>query len=338
MIETISIDITYDCNLRCLHCFNSSGEHGDRRKIMSDEEIFNIVKDIVKLKPKSLCFCGGETMIRKDLIIKCCKYINKILGKKISVAAVSNGLLMNDLLAKELKAAGMNSIQISLDGAKAETHDWLRNKRGAFDKAVNAIKILKANKLNVGVAFTPTKKNISELNDAFEFAKSMGVFTFRVQPIMLLGRAKRNLYNYIPSYTEYMKLRFNLLTKQKEELNKSVHIEWGDPLMHLVKGRSKNEPLDYLTINGYGDLLVSPYMPVSVGNIRQTSIFKYIDAGLLSIWQNDFIQKLALKMDSWDNMDLSKFGFPEIFLEDNINMDILKEDSKMVLQKYQQLL
>lgn len=338
MIETVSIDLTYNCNLRCLHCFNSSGEHSKKKQLMSNDEIFNIVKDIVKLNPKNICFCGGETMLRKDILIKCSNFINEASNNKIVVTTVSNGFIINDLLAKELKACGLNSIQISLDGATAKTHDWLRNKEGSFERAINAIKVLKANGFNVAVAFTPNKINIGELDEAFELAKSFGIFAFRVQPIMSLGRAKRNLQDYIPTYEDYMNIRFKLLSKQKDEGNKHIYIEWGDPLMHLISGRNNKDTLGYLTINGYGDLLISPYLPVTLGNVRKNSIFQYIDAGILSIWENLFIQKLTLKMDTWENMDLSRIGFPEIFIEDNIDMDLLKNKSELNVDKYMQLL
>jgi len=337
-IETVSIDITYECNFRCLHCFNSSGEHDGSRKIMTDDEIFNIVKDLVKLSPRNLCFCGGETMLRKDLLIKCAKYINENATKKVYISAVSNGYLINDSIAMELKQAGLSSVQISFDGAKAESHEWLRNKEGSFERAINAIKCLKRAGLSVAVAFTPTKRNINEIEDAFELVKGLGVSSFRVQPIMSLGRAKRNLQDYFPDYEEYAKVRFKLLNKQKDKSNKGIYIEWGDPLMHLTRGRLNSEMLYYITINAYGELLISPYIPVSFGNIKQISLFKYIEAGLFLIWENKFVKKLSEKMNSWDKMDVSSLGLPEIFVEKNIDLDLLKSESDSIANKYMSLL
>lgn len=42
----ISVDITYDCNFRCLHCYNSSGEHNeDAKKQLSNDELFQLAED-----------------------------------------------------------------------------------------------------------------------------------------------------------------------------------------------------------------------------------------------------------------------------------------------------
>ncbi|HAP8311614.1 TPA: radical SAM protein [Enterococcus faecium] len=62
----ISIDVTYKCNFRCKHCYNASG--GDNCFMdneLTDDELLELTKDICNLKPYNICFCGGETLLRK---------------------------------------------------------------------------------------------------------------------------------------------------------------------------------------------------------------------------------------------------------------------------------
>lgn len=189
LLKSVSLDVTYKCNFRCRHCFNSSGEHSIPREEMTDEKIIDVAKQIADLCVDTLCFCGGETLLRVDTICKAAQEIRKT-NNSVSVNMVSNGYLMTPDIAKRLRDAGMSFIQISLDGATKESYEWLRCKEGAFGRALNAISCLVDVGFQVGVAFTPTKKNINEVDDAIKLCSELGVNSFRVQPIMKLGRAK----------------------------------------------------------------------------------------------------------------------------------------------------
>ena len=65
----IAIDITNKCNAKCLHCFNRSGNELLRNEI-SDREMLEIFKEIAVIKPFSTCFCGGEPMMKYDLVLR----------------------------------------------------------------------------------------------------------------------------------------------------------------------------------------------------------------------------------------------------------------------------
>ena len=159
---TIAVDVTYRCTLRCLHCFNCSGEQSYDDEL-SDSELLQVCRQITDVLPNVVCFCGGEPLIRKDILIKCCELLKTSSNGMIKVNMVTNGELMSKEVASDLFKVGFDTIQVSLDGADADTHDWLRNKKGAFEKAVNAIKYLNEAGFSVGVACTPTLKNINNV-------------------------------------------------------------------------------------------------------------------------------------------------------------------------------
>lgn len=72
----LALDITNKCNLRCLHCYNASGENRVMEHELSDDEVIKFVKDILPMKLLNFCFCGGETLLRKELICKCIKMLS----------------------------------------------------------------------------------------------------------------------------------------------------------------------------------------------------------------------------------------------------------------------
>lgn len=326
-IFSISIDLTYKCNLRCLHCFNSSGEHNFQNQELSNEQLFKIVKDVAELNPTTVCFCGGETLLRKDILIKCAEYLNGYSNGDMSINLVTNGYLMTEEIAKDLKGAGIKFIQVSLDGSNKNSHEWIRNKEGAFDKAVNAIKLLKSTGFYVGVACTPTKKNINEIDEIIDLCKNLGVNEFRMQPLMKLGRA-HSIENEFLDYIEYRKLARKLSHKNLLPEYKSINLEWGDPVMHIVDGRKGNKKLDYLCINAYGDLLVSPYLPIKFGNLKKRSLNEYFENGLSDIWKIEFLKLITKKINSCETLDINEINnqLPKIFTGQDIGFDLIEDN------------
>lgn len=325
MINSACIDITYDCNFRCLHCFNSSGEQGIKREYMTDEEILKTAENIMDMEPESICLCGGETMLRKDIIFKVLDLKNEKKLNNISINCVSNGFLINEDIVKVLKEKNMGFVQISLDGATKEKHEWLRNMHGSYDKAINAIKLLVKYNIPVGVAFTPTKRNIDEIGQAIDLAKNLGVFIFRIQPIMSLGRAKKYLTDYLPDLKDYMKIKYVVEQKQRQYKDKNF-IEWGDPIDHLHIGNYLDT---VICIGAYGDIIPSEYLPISVGNIKKHNLNEYIENGVLDVWKNNnFLKNVAEKIKEFDHMDTKEIGLPSIFTQEYIFLDILDDNYK----------
>ena len=91
--------------------------------------------------------------------------------------------------------------------------------------------------------------------------------------------------------------------------------------------------LNYLSISAYGDILVTPYLSISFGNIKRHSLRDYIDAGLKQAWQNSVLKEIVKNLHSTEDMDVSKMGLPEIFVEKNIELDLLSSDYKIKTEK-----
>lgn len=322
-IKSASIDLTYKCNFRCKHCYNTSGEHETNLCELTDREVIRVAKDLLLLEPESVCLCGGEALLRKDLLFETCKILK---SGDVKVSTVSNGFLLDDATADKLKECQIDLVQISIDGATSATHDWMRNKEGSFVLAINALKLLHERGIRTETAFVPTKRNIHELANAIDNAYELGTEAFRIQPIMRLGRAKKYLEDSFLSYEEYMKCKMLLDKKQKEYVGRNFIIEWADPIEHLRCYSNWKNVSTHITISAYGDILISPYISIAFGNIKRHSVNEYIAGGLKKVWGNPIIEKIVSKIHSADDMDVSSSGLPEIFVDHNIDLDILRED------------
>lgn len=317
----MSLDITNNCNLRCLHCYNESGCNHILDDELSDAEILMFIDSIKYLKLFNFCFCGGETLLRKELIIKASKKLKE--NGVVNVSMVTNGILLDEKTFLELREAGVNKIQVSVDGATAESHDRLRNKKGAFDSTMNAIKMMVSHGFQPQIAFTPTSFNINEIEDLQSQLREMGVVKerLRTQPLMLLGRANDNIDNIVPTQEQYRE--FVSKVYQLNYAKQYPEIDWGDPVDHLLRFLTNKLVINSCIIRSNGDLSPDPYLPIVVGNIKKHKFSEYWNAGFSDIWSNNLVTAIASNIKSINDMGKKFDNVPIVWKESDIVLDLI---------------
>lgn len=313
----VAFDITTKCNLKCVHCYNNSGTGAEE---FDDNEILNVAKQIADLHPISVCLCGGETLCRKNIID-----IAKVLEGNIgSLSMVSNGFAMTDEKIKELKHYNIEQIQISLDGVNKFQHDSFRGVEGAFDRAVNAIKLLKANNIRrIATSLVPNKLNYKSIEEYITLCYSLGVDNVRIMPFIPSGRGKSIGRNLILSDEEYFQFIRGLLRKKRFYENK-IGVEWGDPLDHMrrMPSNAENNLNTYcMEVKANGDLTVTTYLPIVVGNCKRHTLKEYWEGGYNLIWKNEQVLSYINKIQNIYDFDSFE---PAPYTGKKIYMDILE--------------
>lgn len=323
----VAYDITNKCNFRCLHCYNNSGENNFINSELSDEEVISLMHDLGKMKLENVCFCGGEPLLRKDLISIASKILNEYGIKSISL--VTNGYLMNKEIAKDLIQSGVTNFQISLDGSSFKSHDFLRQKKGSFEKAVEAIKILKDSEAkNIDVAFSCTNFNLDELKSVYHICNELGVSRLRTQPLMIIGRATKNEEKIALSnldYRKYIKYVYELKKEYDYDDRYETVIEFGDPVEHIISGYTEEPFNEMVNIKANGDISISPFIPLVVGNIRKNSLSEYWDAGLGEVWKLELAKTLAKNVVSPNDFGNKVRNMPNTWIDKDIYFDIIAE-------------
>jgi radical SAM protein with 4Fe4S-binding SPASM domain len=138
-----------------------------------------------------LTFSGGEPLLRRDVY----DVIERASSNGILCTIASNGTLMTRNVAKRLAEAGVKRVEIGLDGASAETHDFLRNKPGSFETTIQGIR----NCAEVGfdelaVTMTLHSKNAGELEETIELAEKLGVTRFYLNRLIPAGRGMEAMH------------------------------------------------------------------------------------------------------------------------------------------------
>lgn len=327
----ISFDITYRCNFRCKHCYNASGlENCFIDNELSDEEVLRLMVDIAKMKPYNVCFCGGEPLIRKDLVCKSARILRE--AGVPYVAIVTNGSYVTEKVAEDLFNAGVNRFQVSLDGKDAITHERLRAYKGSFEKAINAIKIFRRLTWDIDVAFCPTQFNYNQIHEVFTIIKDLGVTQLRVQPFMLSGRGLSNL-DIIPTEEMYRDLVKNINDIKSIPENKT-RIDWGDPIDHIIRHRTILKGYsNFLTIKADGGIVASPYLPVEIGNIRKHSLIEYWENGAYKSFSLSIVQEISKEVSSVKDMAKELKNGHIKWLDEDICVDIIDDKNLFIEEK-----
>ncbi len=155
-VDYLRISVTDRCNLRCIYC-NPLGGCGfiERREILSFEEIHRIARLFVGCGITKVRLTGGEPLVRRN-IVHLVRELAGIEGVE-ELALTTNGILLEPVAA-ELKAAGLQRINISVDSTERENYKQITG----FDSLPRVTRgIYKA----IEVGLTPVKINSVIMRD-----------------------------------------------------------------------------------------------------------------------------------------------------------------------------
>lgn len=190
----VQIHTTRRCNLRCLHCYSSSGP--EQRDQLDSLLFERALSDACTEGYRVASFSGGEPVLYKDLP----KLLRHATTLGMHTTVTSNGMLLDKRRLEGL--AGVTGVlAISLDGIP-ESHNRMRCSSKAFETMEAQLPAVRASGIPFGFIFTLTQFNVNELEWAAEFAFQQGARLFQVHPLEEVGRAAQELAGARPDELE----------------------------------------------------------------------------------------------------------------------------------------
>lgn len=150
--------VTSNCNLVCEMCTFPGKKHIDP----SLELVKHWIKEMHDFGIKEIDIGGGEPFLRKDLT-EIAQYINDL--------GMISGMTTNGWFVGSLPFPPVQRCVVSVDGAKAATHDKIRGKKGSWERAINAVKTAQKHTTVTQINFVVQHGNYTELVDLCNFAK-----------------------------------------------------------------------------------------------------------------------------------------------------------------------
>ena len=177
----VTWEVTYSCNLSCIHCLSDSGPK--RNNELNTEACLEVIDSMAAMKVFQFNIGGGEPFMRSDFI----DLMDYAHQKGIVTCISTNGTLIDKDVARRLDNK-LVYIQVSLDGATPASNDIIRG-RGSFDKALQALEHLRQRDIEVSINTVLTRHSINELDRLVELAASFGA-KLRISRFRPSGRGK----------------------------------------------------------------------------------------------------------------------------------------------------
>jgi len=266
-------ELTYACNLACVHCLSSSGRRDPKE--LTAAEARHVVDELADMKVFYVNIGGGEPMLRPDFF----DLIGYAVDHKVGVKFSTNGTRMTAERARRLAAMDYVDVQISIDGALASTNDAVRG-GGSFAAARTAMDHLaSANFGQFKISVVVTRENVTQLDELSAIAQSYGA-QLRLTRFRPSGRGAETWEALHPT-SEQQRMLYHWLVERPDVLT-------GDSFFHLS---ALGQPLDGLNLCGagrvvclidpVGDVYACPFVidkEFLAGNVRH-------DGGFAGVWR-----------------------------------------------------
>lgn len=203
--KTLTLAITGACNLKCFHCWVDAGLSSSAAHV-PERTLRRLIGEFAALGGEGVRFTGGEPLCHPNWL-ELMQFARKIGLRSLSLQ--TNGMLLKDedvAALRELDFPGL-TIQISLDGATAQTHDLVRGE-GAFDEVLDGIRRFAQAGLGprISIFFTEMRHNLENLPAVLELADRLGVGSVSSGSLVLCGRASDENPVAPPDLDQYMQL------------------------------------------------------------------------------------------------------------------------------------
>ncbi|UKO97450.1 nif11-class peptide radical SAM maturase 3 [Nostoc sp. UHCC 0870] len=281
-------EITLKCNLACSHCGSRAGH--ERTKELSTEEALDLVRQMAEVGIKEVTLIGGEAFLRPDWL-EIAKAIN---DEGMLCGMTTGGYGISLETAQKMKAAGIRTVSVSIDGLEA-THDCLRGKKGSWKYAFKTMSHLK----EVGIAFgcntQINRLSAPEFPRIYECIRDAGARAWQIQLTVPMGNAADNTDILLQPY-ELLDIYPMLARVARRAYKEGVQLQAGNnigyygPYERLLRGRGSehefsfwqgcNAGLSTLGIEADGAIKGCPSLPTTAytgGNIRERSLHDIIE-------------------------------------------------------------
>jgi len=270
---------------------------------LTTEDCRRVIDEMERVNPNLfLILTGGEPLIRKDIF----EIASYAADKGFTAVLGTNGVLLREKQAREMRQSGLQGASISIDSTDAVKHDEFRQLKGAWQGAIRATSVLKDEGLDFSIHMSVMDWNTAEIPDMIELAQGLGAKVLNFFFLVRTGRGE-NLEDIVPMQYE------EILTclAQAQGVGKGngsgqptvfdrIEDPWtipvgqsGDLILRakcaphfrrIIYQLDPNSPLlknyaqgscpagkYYCRITPEGDVTPCPYMPVAVGNLRSQS-------------------------------------------------------------------
>lgn len=267
-------ELTYACNLACVHCLSSSGRRDPRE--LDTGEARRVIDELAAMQVFYVNVGGGEPTVRPDFF----ELLDYAVEHGVGVKFSTNGVRIDGATARRLAGTDYVDVQVSIDGADPDTNDAVRG-QGSFATARRAMDNLAAAGFRgFKISVVLTRHNVDQLDDLEALAGGYGA-QLRITRLRPSGRGADSWHELHPTQEQQRQV-YRWLLDHPDVLT-------GDSFFHLS---ALGAPLPGLNLCGagrvvclidpIGDVYACPFVlhdQFRAGSVREPG-------GFTRVWQS----------------------------------------------------
>lgn len=277
--ESVVWEITFACNMRCIHCGTSAGKH--RPDELTTQEALDLIDELAGLGTRTITLSGGEPLLREDWR----ELAMRVKQDGMVLHIVTNGYFLTPEIAADMARLQFDHVGVSFDGTE-KTHNYIRQRKHSYERALNAMDNLRGKGVRFCAVSQVSNINLHELDTMHETLVDHGCKVWRIQMTTATGRMREQAAQVL-TLENYPRLIHKLL-----ELKTcgDIQVDAGENIGYYgCKGTALNDGMPYYGcyagtriagVESNGDVKGCLSMPEEFveGNIRRSSF--------TAIWNN----------------------------------------------------
>ncbi|MFO0672212.1 MAG: TIGR04053 family radical SAM/SPASM domain-containing protein [Polyangiaceae bacterium] len=280
-------ELTQACDLACVHCRASAVPSRDPRELDTAEGK-RLLDSVAEMKTPLVVFTGGDPAKRDDLA-ELVRY-GASLGLIMAVTPSGTGLFTGERL-RELKDAGLARLAVSIDGPDATSHDAFRRVPGSFAHTLRILEEARALGIERQINTTIGAHNVERLDELAKLVGDVGAVLWSVFALVPTGRADEEQLISPERLEEALITLATMAEKAPFDIKSTAAPMYRRVLMERhakvgpigvirdvdaegnVKGpRGINDGVGMVFVSHRGDVYPSGFLPIRVGNVRETAL------------------------------------------------------------------
>ena len=181
--------LTEGCNLACRHCWLAPklDATGKRYPSLSVDLFETAIREAKPLGLSGVKLTGGEPLLHPHFL----RLLEIVRREDLGLTIETNGLLCTPEIAAEIAKSPKRFVSVSIDGADAQTHEWVRGVPGSFNAAREAVDNLVAAGIRPQLIFTVMRHNAGQVDAMVHMAEELGAASLKFNVVQPTARGER---------------------------------------------------------------------------------------------------------------------------------------------------
>jgi PqqA peptide cyclase len=255
-------ELTYRCPLHCPYCSNPMQARIDSE--LTRQEWHRVMGEAAELGVLQVGLSGGEPLGRSDLA----EIVRSAREAKLYTNLITSGVGLDEPRARELRDAGLDSVQLSFQSDTVDLADEIAGAR-AHHRKLEAAAAVRATGIALSLNFVIHRRNIDHLSQMIALAEMLGAERIELANVQFYGWAFLNRAALLPTRDQVNRAR-EIATAAKARLTGKVDIFYVLPDYYETRPKPclNGWGQRYLTVNPVGDVLPCPTASSAIPDMR----------------------------------------------------------------------